>query len=64
MRHCPTAITDNKEVVMVNPVTNEDVDEDTEDPESEERKDGEMEVTDSPDLKTRNRKITMSGRVN
>ena len=41
MRHCPTAITDNKEVVMVNPVTNEDVDEDTEDPEN-----GEMEVTD------------------
>ena len=66
VRHCPTAITDHKEIVMVKPVTNEDVDEDTENPEREEEKDGEIEVTDSPqrctmDLETRNRKIRVSG---
>ena len=48
VRHCPIAITDNKEVVMVKPVTNEDVSEDTENPKSEKEKEGEMEVTDSP----------------
>ena len=49
VRYCPTAIT-NKEVVMVRPVTNEDLEEDVENSESKEEKGGEVEATNIPQM--------------
>ena len=49
VRHCPTAITD-KEVVVVKPVNEEDLEEDMEDLGSEEGKEGEIEITNEPQI--------------
>ena len=49
VRHCPTAITD-KEVVVVKPVNEKDLEEDIEDLGNEEGKEGEIEVTDVPEV--------------
>ena len=49
VRHCPTAITE-KEVVVVKPVSEEDLEEDIEDLGSEEGKEGEIEITDVPQV--------------
>ena len=47
VRHCPTAIAD-KEVVVVKPVNEEDLEENMEDLGSEEGKEGEIEISDVP----------------
>ena len=50
VRHCPTAIITDKEVVVVKPVNEEDLEEDMEDLGSEEGKEGEMEITNEPQV--------------
>ena len=49
VRHCPTAIAD-KEVVVVKPVNEEDLEENMEDLGSEEEKEGEIEISDEPQV--------------